>query len=614
MNWGIPVAPEAWDKNWEIWGDAYSNFNAGKILLILEGLGGVEYSVPDDTFTFADCMPPDWNDMTVMVPIGSGDQADWITCQVNRQVDGNNVVEKTVSVTGNTQSTLYLQPWLEGRNLQSASDANYTPDEPKGHISYTLSSVSDKTVTVYLNNVAPTVVDQNAVDVGATSATLTGKVTATSSDEDPTVHIYWGDEDRGTNAEQWDNDVNLGTRDAVEFHKDVFGLASSTTFYYRCYAENSYGSDWADSTTQFSTPATSAPKVVSHDETSVTNTSARLNGEVTETGNENPTVHIYWGDNSGGSNPASWDNDENLGTKGAGTFYLDVSKLTPGTTYYYRCYATNSYGSVWADATIQFTTESGVSAPTVVNSAATDITSSSARLNGEVTSTGGENPTVHIYWGNEDGGTTAESWDNDENLGTKGAETFYKDISGLSLSTTYYFRSYATNSGGNEWADSTAQFDTTAGALFEDGFDVSEWNGVWTEDAQNDWFRTTSHKHGDDGPASACVDGTATDATLTTVSNIDVSGSSTVTVDCWWWIDSGLDDGEYLKCEYKLDSDSWAELDSLDGNVDTENYWHHLQLDVNTSGKSNMLLRFKGKMSRSNEDAYVDTVKVTHKN
>jgi hypothetical protein len=56
----------------------------------------------------------------------------------------------------------------------------------------------------------------------------------------------------------------------------------------------------------------------------LTSTSARLNGELTSTGGENPTVHIYWGDNDGGTTPGSWDNDINLGTKAAGTFYTDV--------------------------------------------------------------------------------------------------------------------------------------------------------------------------------------------------------------------------------------------------------------------------------------------------
>lgn len=109
------------------------------------------------------------------------------------------------------------------------------------------------------------------------------------------------------------------------------------------------------------TPPVGAPTVTnSTGESNVTTTSARLNGEVTNTGGENPTVHIYWGDNDGGTTPGNWDNDENLGTKGLGTFYKNVSGLTASTTYYYRCYATNSAGSDWANSTASFTTSAGV--------------------------------------------------------------------------------------------------------------------------------------------------------------------------------------------------------------------------------------------------------------
>ena len=41
MEAGVPVAPEGRDSNYALFGDKYSNFNAGKILLILEGIGGI---------------------------------------------------------------------------------------------------------------------------------------------------------------------------------------------------------------------------------------------------------------------------------------------------------------------------------------------------------------------------------------------------------------------------------------------------------------------------------------------------------------------------------------------------------------------------------------------
>ena len=57
MENGVPVAPEARRKDFTRSGDSYSNINAGKILLVLEGIGGLRYSVHDDSFTFADNLP-----------------------------------------------------------------------------------------------------------------------------------------------------------------------------------------------------------------------------------------------------------------------------------------------------------------------------------------------------------------------------------------------------------------------------------------------------------------------------------------------------------------------------------------------------------------------------
>ena len=101
--------------------------------------------------------------------------------------------------------------------------------------------------------------------------------------------------------------------------------------------------------------------------------------------------------------------------------------------------------------------------PTVTNSiGASNIITDSARLNGEITSTGGEDPSVKMYWGDNDGGETPASWDNMIDLGIKPIGTFFNDISGLNPDIDYYYRSYASNSVGDDWANSTALFTTSA--------------------------------------------------------------------------------------------------------------------------------------------------------
>ena len=67
--WGIPVAPEAYKRNLELFGDQYSNFNAGKILLYIEGFCGLQYSIPDNELTIRPAMPKSWEWMEIRLPI-----------------------------------------------------------------------------------------------------------------------------------------------------------------------------------------------------------------------------------------------------------------------------------------------------------------------------------------------------------------------------------------------------------------------------------------------------------------------------------------------------------------------------------------------------------------
>ncbi|MGD0352445.1 MAG: ice-binding family protein [Dehalococcoidia bacterium] len=232
------------------------------------------------------------------------------------------------------------------------------------------------------------------------------------------------------------------------------------------------GSGWSAQTgyTYFiagwSTVIPSAPTVTnSTGESNLTPVSATLNGAITATGGENPTVIVYWGASDGHTTYTSWDHSVNLGTQVAGTFSTPITGLTPSTTYYYQCFASNSGGSNWVGSSDSFMTPAtpALGAPTVTNSTgAGSITATSARLNGAITDTGGENPTVIVYWGDNDGATNAVSWDHSVNLGTQSA-SFSTGITDLNRGTTYYYRCFASNSGGSDWPDSSATFNTAAG-------------------------------------------------------------------------------------------------------------------------------------------------------
>lgn len=67
--WKIPVAPEAYERDLTLFGDQYSNFNAGKILLYLEGLAGLEVSLPGNQLTIRPALPDAWEWMELRLPI-----------------------------------------------------------------------------------------------------------------------------------------------------------------------------------------------------------------------------------------------------------------------------------------------------------------------------------------------------------------------------------------------------------------------------------------------------------------------------------------------------------------------------------------------------------------
>ena len=143
MEWGIPVAPETRKMDWSLHGDQYSNFNAGKILLYLEGLGGLSYSVVDDTFTYADNLPTDWDYMEFGVPVlKPGDtETTWVHVRSQRTVSGTTVT-KNVSITNNPFGTLVVRPWAEDEVVVASSPAGANPNASTGHVQWVFHSSS----------------------------------------------------------------------------------------------------------------------------------------------------------------------------------------------------------------------------------------------------------------------------------------------------------------------------------------------------------------------------------------------------------------------------------------------------------------------------------------
>jgi hypothetical protein len=124
--WKLPVAPEAYTRSVGLFGDQYSNFNAGKILLFIEGLAGLEYSLPDKRLTVRDTMPSGWDWMEFRLPLELPSrknpttfQKHWPTIRFDRSQNGAGIT-KTVRVA-DCPLGVTIETWSEGKQVVAAT-------------------------------------------------------------------------------------------------------------------------------------------------------------------------------------------------------------------------------------------------------------------------------------------------------------------------------------------------------------------------------------------------------------------------------------------------------------------------------------------------------------
>lgn len=315
----------------------------------------------------------------------------------------------------------------------------------------------DELTVSSIDSEAPVLTVTPATGVGTTTATLRGEVSDIGSDA-PSITFFYGDEDGGQNAAAWDASVSLaGTHNGV-FSHNVTGLTPAKTYFVAAQGSNSSGDAWSLETENFTTQPL-APAVETVAASDILASSATVGATVTATGGEDPTVRIYYGTSDSGTNAEAWTSSATLGvTSNGGT--TSLSGLANGTVYYFRACASNSGGNSWAPSGASFTTAIATP-PAVVNRTAVDITGSTARLRGTVTTTGSDPPLLTFYFGTSDGGTSEGAWERSASAGTDSGN-FSKSVSLLIPETNYFFRIKAANSAGPSWSPTTESFATTA--------------------------------------------------------------------------------------------------------------------------------------------------------
>ena len=294
---------------------------------------------------------------------------------------------------------------------------------------------------------APTVSTQTVTNIGTTSATGHGNISAFEI-PDPSQHgVCWNT--TGTPLIT-DNCTKEGAPTTTgPFTSEITNLLPNTTYHVRAYAKNSATPAYGNEVSFTSAPL--APTATTQDATNIDITTATANGEITDLGTPKPTQYgVCW--NTSG-NPSITDNKTEEGeVTTTGSFSSEMTALLPNTTYHVRAYASNIAGTSYGSEN-SFTT--APLPPTITTQTVTGIGTISATGRGNITNLGMPKPSQHgVCWNTTGNPSISDSCTENGPLTSTGPFTSY--IARLSPDSTYYVRAYATNTAGTTYGSETS--------------------------------------------------------------------------------------------------------------------------------------------------------------
>ena len=468
--------------------------------------------------------------------------------------------------------------------------------------------------TTLSSPISPTVTTNNVTNITQNAATCGGNVTSDGGVNTSVRGICWSTSSNPTIADNHSVDGS-GTG---PFVSNITGLAENTSYYVRAYATNSVGTSYGDQATFVTLANGSLPVISTNSITNITSATATSGGNVSSNGGATVTARgVCW---STSSDPTISNNHTNDGT-GLGPFTSNITGLMENTTYYLKAYATNSVGTSYGNQ-ITFTTLANIELPAVNTDNATNITQTTATSGGNVTSNGGATVTARgVCWGT----STNPTLSNYYTIDGSGLGSFVSSLTGLTPSTLYYYRSYATNSAGTYYGN---QFDFTTNGnpstvFIDEGFDIDGDfpPGDWTQtimNSNNTWTQTNAADNNfntidPNSLFSAMVPWVAEnqDEWLYTP-EIDAMGEIPLTLTVYVGISGPWLMDATLKCLISDDGGTtWMELwdayDYIDPNADWEWYLFTTNLDDYATSEFQLAWQYVG---NNGDLAGIDNIKI----
>ena len=369
--------------------------------------------------------------------------ASGICWDIDNQFNEDQCLGKAVNTSGATSYIMNIEGLTEGTNYFVKAFATNQKGTGYGEIS------QFSTVPVAI----PDVTTANITNPTTNSATGGGNVPNSGNATVTARGVCWNTTANPTlkNCLGFTTD-GQGTG---SFTSNITNLADGVKYYVVAYATNSKGTGYG-AQVDFTTLPITLPTVITSGITNPTTNSATGGGNVTDSGNATVTARgVCW--NTTG-NP-TLQNCISFTANGSGTgpFISSITGLSDGVTYFVKAYATNVEGTTYGTQ-VNFTTLA-ITLPTVTTTAITNPTTNSATGGGNVTNAGNATVTARGVCWNTTGNPTLQNCINFTSDGI-GIGSFTSNITGLSPSTTYFVRAYATNSEGTAYDVDDVSFTT----------------------------------------------------------------------------------------------------------------------------------------------------------
>jgi len=390
--------------------------------------------------------------------------------------DGTGTGTFTSNLTGLTASTLYYV---------RAYTVNAVGTSYGNEVTFTSSAiVTTPTIPVLFTNSITLIGSNTAVSGGVTTSdggsTITARGVCWGTSVGPTISL----------STKTTNGTGTGS-----FTSNLTGLAASTTYYVRAYATNTTGTGYGQELSFTTTALATIPALTTTTVSSVTSTTAGSGGNITTDGGSAVTARgVCWSTSSGATIALS--TKTSVGT-GAGSFTSSITGLTAATMYYVRAYATNAVGTAYGNE-VTFTSLPQVITviPTLTTAAISAITATSAASGGNISVDGGSPVTARgVCWSTSSGTATVAL--STKTVNGTGTGNFISSLTGLTGSTTYYVRAYATNAVGTAYGNEVtfttgAASANTTGTLTVSVLTVAPGGGYSPKNVVAIWIETNA--------------------------------------------------------------------------------------------------------------------------